>query len=481
MCKKTAIAAIPLATPEDRKALFRPAVDGNRIAPVLQRHLRPLAAVPVRVAECKARVESSRSLRQSGNLTVKYDVVVAAEDGRRWRHLVLGTLPVARRFAEVDPPPPAAGTPGIASAGPFEHLAAFVPELEMGLQVHPFDRNLPVLLDVMRGDCGRLLAPFFPESRNGAVIERVEHQLADYKPANRCVLRLKVTLSPADGRRIERVVFAKIYSDDRIAERYDDIRALWRMSDRFDHLRIPEPLGYDPVHRILVMNEAAGRSEPATWIARLEKGGPLPPGADGGRLNRFIKTAARVLGELHTSGIRPKHRRTYRTELARLREDHDFLRRAQPELSRDVGRLLDRLDAVSLDDEPLATCHGGFRPNQLVGGEDAVTVLDWDDLCLANPASDAATFLRALRLRRIARAGASAELDRLAALFAREFLARRQDVSPRDLARYEALGFLDEALRSFYRPPRGGRTVEKIRALLAAAGRFALTACKARR
>ena len=87
--------------------------------------------------------------------------------------------------------------------------------------------------------------PFIPECQNGATLEQTHSELLHYKPGRRGVLKFTVRLSGATSKPHQRVVFGKLFADDRGAAIYRDMQTLWEVSRRSVCLRIPEPLGYD--------------------------------------------------------------------------------------------------------------------------------------------------------------------------------------------------------------------------------------------
>ena len=93
----------------------------------------------------------------------------------------------------------------------------------------------------------------------------------------------------------------------------------------------------------------------------------------------------------------------------------------------------------------------------------AFSLFDWQGLCLAPPALDAATFLGRLRREPARSPGTAEPADHLAAIFRREFLRRHPAVSPHDLAVYEALILTDTAVRTVRWPGRHGQMVKQPR------------------
>jgi aminoglycoside phosphotransferase (APT) family kinase protein len=267
----------------------------------------------------------------------------------------------------------------------------------------------------------------------------------------------------------ERVVYGKIFADDRGEAIYRDMGALWQAAQGAECLRVPEPLGYDPRRRMLMMAEAPGEHDLKRWVDCLENERPLPPGVDRARLDRSMAVVAQMLAELHRSGIQPRETRTFKSELDEQRNDLELMRHGQPALGRGIERVLERLEADAPVDEPLVPSHGDFRLGQLIGNERRMTLLDWDSPALAHPALNAAMFLRRLRQEPIIHPGKLEELERLADVFRHEFLAREPEVDRCSLARYEALTLSAGALRALRHPKRGAAAIDRF---LAEAGRL---------
>jgi aminoglycoside phosphotransferase (APT) family kinase protein len=219
------------------------------------------------------------------------------------------------------------------------------------------------------------------------------------------------------------------------------------------------------------MSEAAGGRELVDWIKCLEKARPLPCGVDLERVERSMAVAAEALSELQRTGVRPRGRRTAAGELARLDKDRRLLDRVSgaSALVRRIEELLRRLHDQVPAREELVPAHGGFRHKQMVGDERSLAVIDWDGLCLADPALDAATFLGRLRRDAASRPGRFPEMERLADTFRREFLARCPWVSARHLDLYESVALTEGALRSFRRAARSEKMLQRIEGLVAAA------------
>jgi hypothetical protein len=464
--------AQPLATPVDLKPLVARAVDPGYMLELFQRELPTLTATPIRVTACKARAGKARSALARRKLKVMYRVMIESNIGATQERILLGTLPVTPDFLSAELLDCCRSAQGHPEVTPFERLACFIPEVQMGVYFFPVDPALPALVEATRPDSGQLVAPFIPELGDGMRIEDTHTQPLNYKPGTRCVVKFTLWLSGPGGQQCRRVVYGKFFADDRGAALYQDMQTLWEIARVSDCLRVPEPLGYDAQRRMLVMTEAPGERDLNLWVKRLEHRQPLPPGVDLDRMQRCMAVVAQALAELHRSGIHPTETRSFQSELADQYQDLELMRKGDTELGREIERLVARLQVHALHDELHVPCHGGFRHKQLMGNDHHLTLLDWDGLTLAHPALDAATFIARLRYMPITEPGTCSQLEHLADVFRREFLGREPEVNPQQLTLYEALVLTELALRAFRRPKLKEQVISCVHHLIAEAGRL---------
>jgi hypothetical protein len=441
---------------------------------VFQRELPALADVPVRLSACRTRADKTRAAVGLTRVQVRY-WVTGESDGQNWERVLLGTLPVTSEFLSRELLEQCCAAQGHPAVQPFKRLAAFIPQLQMVAQFFPVDVALPSLLAVTGPDSRQILSRFIPECRDGATITETRWELVHYKPGRRCVLKYTVRLSSAGAASYHRAVYAKVFANDSGAAIHRVMQELWKALHRSVCVRMPQPYGYDPEHRMLLMDEVPGDRELRLWVKCLEAGQPLPPGVDLARVARGMAVAAEVLAELHRSGIRPQEVLMFRDELNHQRKVLNEIRHHLPDLAAEVEWVQQRLEARALHDERLVPSHGAFRHRQLLGNDQCLTFIDFDDLTLAHPAWDAACFLGWLRFEPLKHPGKAAEVEHLAEVFRREFLTREPEVAPHHLAVYEALVLTKIALRSFrgfLRPGRGDQVVSHVRGLVARAHRL---------
>ncbi|MCI0588615.1 MAG: hypothetical protein L0323_17425 [Planctomycetes bacterium] len=456
----------PTASASERE-LFRRLLDPGHMREVFQRELGRATREPIRVTGCKTKMRRTRAAVRNGRLEVVYRVRVEREEEGEREYVLFGSAPESAGFLRVEEAR-CRSLRGHPSIVPFSSPASHIKDLRLALRFFPLDPALPALADLTGRRGARLLAPHLPESRLGATVDGVRCELVRYKPCRRAVLRATVSFS--GGRTNPRSVYAKVFADDRGARVHADLEGMWSATSCARFLRMPEPLGYDPVRRMLLTSEVPGERDLGDWIGHLEKGRTLPPGVDLGRVERALLVAAESLAELQRCRVRPTRTHTFRSALAALGNDLDALRGKLPATAlRGAEAMLARLGRNAPAREALVPSHGCFRHKQMVGDETALYLVDWDGLCLADAAFDAATFLGRLRRGPLRDPGAAPELERLADAFRRRFLARRPEVSARALALQEGLVIVEDLLRSFRRPSDGERLEQENRSLAAAA------------
>jgi ABC-type multidrug transport system fused ATPase/permease subunit len=234
---------------------------------------------------------------------------------------------------------------------------AYDPEVGCLVQWYPLDLSLPGLAEPPTRLCRSLRSAGVPVREDGEAPFRLA-----YKPRRRAVLRLG-----------DHVV--KCYAkDDHFAAAASALRA----SSRLRSVVVPNFEGTVPSLRVTAQSFLPGRSasEPgdvAAW-------------------------AGRLLADLHTSSadwqlldslIPAPPSRQFDAAAASAR----LVVAVAPKLERRLERVLRKIEGSRPDVGKLVPSHGDFNARQLlvVNGELAVT--DFDELCLAPPALDLATYV----------------------------------------------------------------------------------------
>ncbi len=449
---------VPQARPVERRPIRERMLDETRMLLLFQRQLPALATQPLRVTRCRVRPSSRRNGRHAGRTRIVYRVTIEASRGARWEHTVVATAPVTPDFLGPELMRLCRTVETHPSSQPFTKLATYVDDLEMALLILPIDPGLPGLAEITGRDRGKLLSQNIDDF-GGALVRRADWTIRRYVPAQRCDLAFAVTTEAA-GRLTTRDLRVSVFGDDRGQIHHRNMEMIWPAVETSECLRIPQPLGYDPDHRLL-FTASAGERLLLRWIRCIERDEPLPAGVDEGRVRRCVTTAARALVELQRADVSPAKECTYRGELAPLHRKVSSMHSMHAEAAGDFELLLELLGAQPIDEEKLVPAHGRFGPSRLAGDEHALTILDWGRMCLASPALDAANFLGRLRSAHLCGPKKGQDAENLADLFRGEFLARNPALNKLDLAAYESLVLARQAARLARRPVRRGRAATR--------------------
>jgi hypothetical protein len=302
----------------------------------------------------------------------------------------------------------------------------YAKSLGISVQAFPADERLPAL------------AACCDTSRQSVLFEALEraaqHQLQDaawrllsanaepvrYKPANRCVIRYRLSLehSGLDQPTSKKLtVFGKVYADPQQAQAiYVTQQQLYAEQSAIgqNSLWLPRPLGI--IHELgLTLHEGLepagedgereGHEEPALSGTKVFR--PQIVRGRGGDVSEVIipgetlSLTAQALARLHTSRVHPDEDspRTGAKEARRAHERAGLLASYHPAQAEHIQQfarqVAGRLETMRPDAYRLA--HGGFKSSQLLMFRQRVFIVDFDGLCLADPALDLGYFLAYLR------------------------------------------------------------------------------------
>lgn len=357
--------------------------DSDAMKATFQQHL-VAPGTSTQIQEC--RITNRRHLDGSCG-TVQYDVRLAnSTTGRTWNQMVTGIRYEGDRTRriwdsirlsaalEVDPKARSAMPP-----------FAYVPELDVLLQVFPHDHRLPGLARLIAGPPPELLLAILAGFGPG------EWQLAKwhaksvrYRPAVRAAVRVRVRAGDeATGRVTERRTYAKVYSDPQKArlgaqaqrELYD------RVAAEGASFVVAEPIAYDSELLTVVQGEVAGTS-----LQTLLQQENDPTSA--------LRAAARSVAQFHQLAASAPPRRA-RKSARPLRNGQEWLRSARPDLARTVAGILEAV-AVGLGGVAPVPTHGDLRPQHVLLDGDHVALIDFDDLAEGDPLRDIAIFVAQL-------------------------------------------------------------------------------------
>lgn len=381
-----ATAGPALACLAQMPAWLRAPSEPNRVAEALRTVVPELAAGSLSVLVCgsKLRIKTDRP-----GWTASYDLVIA-ERGTQRQVRVSGTFV-----------PPGPALAGIAiSEGAFGSQAwrACLPNLGLELGTRPDDDGeLPALSALTEPEEARRLleeaigADAHPAIRIRSVIPDVRR----YKPGSRCTIYYGVAL--AEGSPGPSAVVAKTYRGDKGENAFVGMRALWSAGlGAGTTLALAEPLAYLSDLRVLVQ---AAVPEEMTLKELVRTAVTDGPPATMERLRRSLSQIATGLARMHASGVDHGVTVNWHDESAEIHELLDRLEPWLPEATTAARSLLGeaaRLEA-EVPAETAVPTHRSFRPAQVLLHNAGIAFIDFDGLCMAEPALDIAMFRASLR------------------------------------------------------------------------------------
>ncbi len=388
--------------------------DPDQMRGVFQHHLLPAAnpayviescAVDfVRQAANRCLLQYTLQLRESGTGRLHSQVVTGVTyDADRG----LRILQRVRQFG------PRATIP---AAGPVLPAVAYVPELQMLVQVFPYDHRLPALARIVTVPPPELASALLAELGPGDWrIEAWEAKTVRYRVDMRAMVRLDVQAREAASERTaQRRVYTKIYREAEEGERAHAMqRVLWERTSADDvGFVVARPGAYLNGLRTLLLDEVTGTR--LLDILRHEDD-VLP-------VVRRVARAVAALHQLPGDEVFAARARPPRDELARLEVLSGKLRAAVPDLEQTIAEVVGVI-AASFADVPSAPTHFDLKPGHIVLDGDRVGLLDFDKLVAADPMVDVTALMTHLRKERSHSQRRHGGTDAIARAFAEEYFA----------------------------------------------------------
>jgi aminoglycoside phosphotransferase (APT) family kinase protein len=308
------------------------------------------------------------------------------------------------------------------------------PAVPMTVHAFPIEPELPGLpaaTDPARA--GELLGAALGRRATGPC--RVE--VAHHPREGRCTLRYRA----ANGD----TVYAKVARGGSP----EPARIMRAVGGQARGLRVPRPLGAVPELGLDLHSEVAG-APCALALVR-----PARPG----RRADALAACARAAARLHACSVMTARVRGALTDAAALQHDLELVRPVDTGLADDLGGCIQRAlaRAGSAPPGPARLCHGDLTHRQIVLEGGVPGLLDFDDVCMAEPGLDVGRFCAYLRLagRRAAPTGGGDDGEAMCAHFLQAYAEEagggrleRQRLVPR-AAVYESLALVHIAISSW--------------------------------
>jgi hypothetical protein len=430
------------ATRSHPSDVFAIGSDPVQMRAILERHLRVPGGPPFQVVRCRptfTRGRGSRSLFQ-------YDITLRQPDGRERTELVSGVAYGGERTRRTWEALNLADAELLSESS--IRRAAYVPDLDLLLQVFPFDHSLPALEQLMKGPLDALAEPIMARFGTGEWrLKEWQSESVRYRVDLRASVKLTVRATDSlSGRQSERHFFAKVYAGADQAERAWTVQRdlALALAGAGEPFALAPLAAFLPDDRVLVQDEVGAPSLPY-MIRRTDQEEAV----------EAVRRAARAIAALHRLPIAaPEHRiELDRTDPERLRRSADALRRSRPDLDTAVTEVEAKIHA-GLDGigqlSPVPS-HGDLKPAHLLFQEESVVLLDFDKFAAGEPMLDVTNMLMPLRRERKTRL-AGTSLDRV---FAEEYFAHVPAAWAQRLAPHYAWAIFSEATAFAVNPGKG--------------------------
>ena len=352
--------------------------DPEQMRPILQRHLQASEGATLRVQEC--RITNTRR-RDGSRGSTQYELRLEdASTGRVWNQIVTGITFGGDRTRRVwESISQAAGARTDAAARSALPRFAYVPELDLLLQVFPHDLRLPALAELMSTPPPELVRSLLAEFGDGTwELLTWTANVVQYRVDMRAIVAVTVAATDAaSGRGSDRQFYAKVYRDAeqgrRAYQAQSDLHR--RLNAVGQHLTVAKPIVYDEALRTLVT-----AAIPGTSLSKIVRRDKDSIGA--------VRSAARAIAEFHRLDVDAPPR-PIEEELARLHEARQFLATARPDLAEAVSAMVESV-ATGLAGASSALIHGDLKPDHILIGGDRVALIDFDLLGRGDPIVDVA-------------------------------------------------------------------------------------------
>jgi len=403
---------------------------------VFRSRLKPIAGRRVHIEECtpaRFRCRQSRT-----RCVLQYSLrVVEASSGRRWDQWV--TCLVYARAGKAERVwrslQAAEARRNVPEQWRTFEPVDFFPDLQMLVEVFPFDRRLPTLHLVM-GEALRSLEPALFSRLPAGAWRTEERRLEATRYRTEIAAALRYTIMARDslsGRRETLRCYVKVYHNDHGERTFRLLRSLAEPSAQvLGSFELIRPITYLPELWTLVVEEAPGTSLRDVLLRQ-------------GDVTTAMRAAARAVAAFNQAPLPITESTPLDMQLDQLERASALVQWAFADASAEVRAITDTV-VRGLDEVPPAPIHGDLKPDHIFWTGERVVFIDLDAAVLGDPVRDPA-HLFAYILSRI-------HLDAL----------------PPDQARSAALAFVEEYFRLVPTPWRRRFSLHCAGALIEVAG-----------
>ena len=365
------------------------ASDPRRMLEIFRTHLEPVAGRPWVIEDCipfrfRCRQSTSRCVLQ-------YTLRVADPDsGRRWEQWATGLLyaqagEAERLWRELVDGDPRRGVPEPWLT--FEPVG-FIPDLQMVVEIFPFDRKLPNLSAVLGGALRRLDDALLYRLGPGAW-RAEEHVLEPtrYRTELGAALRYTLRAREAATSRAETLrSYLKVYRNEHGGETFRLLRYLEEREEQGRNgFSVVRPISYRGEHRTLVLEEA-----PGTSVQELLLQGRDP--------SEVLRPVARAVAAFNRGHLEIATLNGLEDQLAEVRRASSLVRWACPGARAEVEAITAAVVA-GLEEAPPAPIHRDLKTDHVFLSGERVVFIDLDSVVMGDPVRDPAHLFAHLTAR----------------------------------------------------------------------------------
>jgi hypothetical protein len=361
------------------------ATDPALMKEAFRTHLRPVGTKVYDIEDCRL---TRLRYRQDSRRFLLYTLRLSEPDTGRERDVqVTGLLYAEKNRAEQAWRKLQATDPHqeIPKAWLTFEPVSFVPELDMLVQVFPYDRRLPTLPLVIAGPSPELepllLARFGPGDWR---VEAWNVEPVRYREQGGAVLRYTAKVrNAATGGKREKSFYAKVYRHEKGEQTYQVLRALRDRPSAREGFTVARPLAYLSDLRTLLQEEAPGTTLEELLLRERDTTGA-------------VRRVARALAAFNQgdapAGTRPH---LLADQVAVLERARRLLGWACPHLRPEVESVIEGVLA-GLEEVPMGPTHRDLKPDHIFLDGGRTIFIDLDSFAKADPVLDPAYLLARL-------------------------------------------------------------------------------------
>jgi hypothetical protein len=363
------------------------ATDPSLMKQTFRTHLRPVGAKVYEIEDCRL---VRLRYRQDSRCFLLYTLRLLERDTDRERDVqVTGLLYAQKDKAEQ-------AWRKLQATDPRQEIpdgwltfepVSFVPELEMLVQVFPYDHRLPALPHLAAGPPPELEPVLLGRFGSGEWrLEACNVEPVRYREQGAVLRYTAKGRNAATGERIERRFYAKVYRDEGQGQRtHQVLQELCKQARaNGEGFTVARPLAYLSGLRTLLQEEV-----PGTSLKEILLGDGDPTAA--------VRRVARALAAFN-QGEAPATRQYLLTDqVADLERAGRVLGQACPHLRLEVESIIEDVLA-GFQEVPLGPTHRDLKPDHIFVDGERTILIDLDSLARADPVLDPAHLLARLAM-----------------------------------------------------------------------------------